>query len=81
MSLREKPSHDIVRVMSKFFKSQKRFIEKHFGTKSAETANYGWAADNDSYMTKIYTYPKLSYVCSYRSPATGRTVHEITTQK
>ena len=79
--MRQLPTSRIVRVMSNLFKSQKRFIEKHFGAKSADTANYGWAADENSYMTKIYTYPKLSYVCSYRSPANGRIVHEITTEK
>ena len=62
--------------MSKFYKTQYNFIKKRFGEKHAETANYGWSSDEKSYMTKIYTNP-LAFVCSYKSPATGRTIHEV----
>lgn len=39
---------------TKFFNVQNKFIKKHFGEKAAEYANYGWVADRNAYLTKVY---------------------------
>ena len=40
------------KLISKLFKSQQKFIDKKFGTDTP--ANYGWVADGNSYLTKVY---------------------------
>jgi len=40
------------KLISKLFKSQQKFINNKFGADTP--ANYGWVADNNSYLTKVY---------------------------
>ena len=61
----------------KYYKSHRKFIEKHFGVEAADGANYGWSVSEDAYMTKIYTIPYRSYVMTYRDSETNRLAHQI----
>lgn len=63
-------------IKMKYYKSHRKFIEKHFGLREANRANYGWSVSEDSYISKIYT-KTINYVVTYRNPETNRLAHGI----